>query len=408
MSSAIDVFEEEASFDDRESLSSSEWVSTSSKRSSHPYITPDGRSQASSVDRRAKEKLATLTNLEFSCGLQWKQFHIDTTRNLLYLRVDLHRSFDKNGWILLPDADVLQSISQHMNDPQRRTYKQVLLRRQYTYRIIPLQLSRDNISVFRRVSSASEDPQYETINLMAPLTVESHINPFFAIANAGPKIESHSNLLPQPWRGHADIAQLLLIWTQMKNVEPARQWFANPYQGHGARRGGGSRGGGGYGGGRGSRDGGHGSRDGGHGSRDGGHGSRDGGHGSRDGGNNSGDGDGDASPPSRHTRFSGDVVEGDVDLPELDQDNQTHMTESDVLTLAALRTVPVVDRTHFLAKWLGGILEPRSKSESNQYHECEGPARLAGSKEANILIVKDIRRTYLGFLYNVRKENPQS
>lgn len=216
-----------------------------------------------------------------------------------------------------------------MDDPQRRTYKQVLLRKQYTYRVIPLQLSRDNISVFRRVFGPSEDPQYETIDLVAPLTVESHINPFFAIANAGPKIESHSNLLPRPWRGHSNIAQLLLIWTQMKNVKPAQQWFANPYKGHGARRGG-SRGGGrrgGRGGGRGSRDGGRGARD------------------SEDGGNNLGDGD-------RDTRFS-----GDVDLPELDQDNQTHTTKSDILTHAAVRTMPVVDRTHFLTKWRGGVSE---------------------------------------------------
>jgi hypothetical protein len=78
-----------------------------------------------------------------------------------------------------------------------------------------------------------------------------------------------------------------------------------------------------------------------------------------------------------------------VDLPELDQDNQTHMTESDVLTLAALRTVPVVDRTHFLAKWLGGILEV------SQFHVFDTTSCLHDlSPEARVKVISISMQIY--------------
>ncbi|KAJ6528018.1 hypothetical protein B0H19DRAFT_1243091 [Mycena capillaripes] len=352
--------------EDRESLSSEEeWASTSDKasHSARPYSTPDGRSQASSVGRRAKEKLTALsggriclmtresapevsieaahllprsvtaqllTRLEFSWGLRWKQLHIDSTRNLLYIRVDMHRSFDKNGWFLLPEPDILQTILAFIKHRNQRTYKQVLTRKKYKYRIIPLQLFHDNIGVFRRISLEPDlAPDYDKIFPMTqecPPTVESHVNPFFAIANAGPKIQEHSDLLPSPWIGHADIQTLLFIWTMMKNAKPTQEWYKISYRGDGA------------------------------------------GHGAEDKrGSNQPDRRRDGSPPSRHrtARFfsgaAGAGPYGDIagravaDLPELDQDDQTDTTVSDVLTHAAVRIVPVEDRTDFFQKWLHGV-----------------------------------------------------
>ncbi|KAJ7137188.1 hypothetical protein C8R44DRAFT_768594 [Mycena epipterygia] len=366
MSSTPTLEDSDGGLDDRESLSSDEeWASTSDEAShpARPYSTPDGRSQASSVGRRAKEKLTALsggricimtresapevsieaahllprsttgkllTKLEFSWGLRWKQLHIDSTRNLLYIRVDIHRSFDKNGWFLLPEPDILQIILNYIKDRNQRTYKQVFTRKKYKYRIIPLQLFHDNIGVFRRISlEPGLVPDYDKIFPMtpeSPPTVESHANPFFVIANAGPKIEEHSDLLPSAWIGHADIQTLLFIWTMMKNAKPTQEWYKTPYRCNSA---------------------GHGAED------------RQGSH--------QGDRRRDGSPSSRHrtTRFFGGAAgagpSGDVagravaDLPELDEDDQTDTTVSDVLTHAAVRTVAVVDQTDFFQKWLHGV-----------------------------------------------------
>ncbi|KAJ6514016.1 hypothetical protein DFH09DRAFT_1333165 [Mycena vulgaris] len=351
----------------RESLSSSDSSYTPSQKPPSQkapsnrrglYRTPDGRSQVSSVGAPARKKLTTLSGgricvitrefapevsieaahlmprstpssmlskLEFSFGLRYKQLHIDTTRNLAYIRVDLHRSFDNKGWFFLPDSDTLNKIRDYLVQPSGITYKQLFSRAKFEYRIMPLQLHHDKIGVFRRSSAKDSEPTYDQIFPSidnSPPIVQSHINPFFVIATAGPKLEAGGlGALSTYWKSYTDISTLVYIWTLMKQATPPPQWRLDPYVG----RGGGRQ------------------------------------------GSQSGDRDRGSPAPKfgRSTRFSsndaaaagpspsgGNFGRTVADLPGLDKDDQSDTTDSDVLTHDAVRAVDFVDRSEFFEKWL--------------------------------------------------------
>ncbi|KAJ7633811.1 hypothetical protein DFH06DRAFT_1479419 [Mycena polygramma] len=342
------------------------------------YLTPDARSTTSSVAHRAKEKLARLcggrkcivTNesaprasievahllprsttatqlaiLELAFGLRYRQMHIDTTGNLEHIKSDLHRSFDHMGWFLLPELHVLQQILQFSAAPDGRTYKQVFpAAGRFKYRLVPLQLIQDNIGIWRRKSSDTPDdssapfpppPAYEQIYPigLSPLPVfeslpmlESRANPFFVIANAGPKLQASMDLLPLDWYSRADIMITNTIWTLWMSKKPTAQWRAGPYSRR--RRGNG-------GGGRRRNDG-----------TQGPPGQRDGSPAPRRNPSGSGTGSGGGGLSGHglaHTM---------ADLPELEDDHQSASTESDILTQDAVRSVVSLDRTEFLQKWL--------------------------------------------------------
>ncbi|KAJ7622993.1 hypothetical protein B0H17DRAFT_1219090 [Mycena rosella] len=278
MSTSLSAFDDE---DDggRESQSSSDLDSrdgdlgTSNKPPSltfNAYLTPDARSTTGSVAPRAKEKLARLcggrncilthepaphacievahllprsmsatqlAKLELAFGLRYRQIHIDTTGNLEHIKSDLHRSFDHMGWFLLPELQVIQEIFQFTVAREGRTYKEVFpAAGSFKYRLVPLQLIKDSIGIWRRKSSDTPvpldtsdpsnpfppPPAYDQIYPIGlyPLPVfeslpilESRANPFFVIANAGPKLQASMNLLPSNWISRVDIMTVNTIWT---------------------------------------------------------------------------------------------------------------------------------------------------------------------------------------------------
>ncbi|KAJ7073932.1 hypothetical protein C8F01DRAFT_1098734 [Mycena amicta] len=333
--------------DDRESESSC----SSSARSSR-WRLDETRSHTSSLRQRVKNKLtdlsggrvciltqesapqvsikaahlvpratsgALLAKLEFSFGLKYKQLHIDTTGNLVYIRVDLHRSFDSKGWILLPETHVIQRIQQYMGNPGTDTYKQVcscasarfyfffhcqvrqiFAERKFTYRIIPLQLFKDETTVFQRVSK-DEYRKLLPVEPFSPPTVESHANPFFVIANAGAKLEDALALLPTKWQFNPDILAVLGLWLRWKTVMPSPEWLRRPRSSPGRR--------------------------------------------AVAGVGPSGDSDTLARAAA------------DLGLPQLDRDDSsdTPATESDILTHDAVSAVDFLDRSDFFARWLHGL-----------------------------------------------------
>ncbi|KAJ7357086.1 hypothetical protein DFH08DRAFT_473632 [Mycena albidolilacea] len=77
------------------------------------------------LPRATKPRLLTILELAFN--LKYKQLHIDTTRNLVYLRADIHRSFNHDGFLLLPTRKDLQRVIDFTlseNEPTK-TYKEV-------------------------------------------------------------------------------------------------------------------------------------------------------------------------------------------------------------------------------------------------------------------------------------------
>ncbi|KAJ7086990.1 hypothetical protein C8R44DRAFT_991451 [Mycena epipterygia] len=161
------------------------------------------------------------------------------------VRADLHRSFDDNGWFLLPELKIFNRMLAF--DPRAgRTYEQLFTRKIFTYRLVPLKLFTDNGGIFRRDdpapsgtpdsdtpdpatpdsvpagapdSSASDTsdpdasdfaaffpplPTYRRIFPVGPgeplPAIESRVNPFFVVANAEPKLAAERDLKDS---GHA-------------------------------------------------------------------------------------------------------------------------------------------------------------------------------------------------------------
>ncbi|KAJ7893004.1 hypothetical protein B0H13DRAFT_2037729 [Mycena leptocephala] len=319
--------------------------------------TPEVTIEAAHLLRRStKDDL--LTKLEFVFGLKFRQMHIDTMRNLVYSMVDQHRSFDNNGFLFLPERDVIEIIQDFTTNRKGRTYKQVYSLQfscdlfcspwsKFKYRLVPLQLAKDGHGVFRRrLPNDAENAAYDQIFPLLPgaslPVIESHASPFFIIANAGLKLAKHYGLLPRFVTSDAslagDINSVAALWLQWSTAEVPKGWLERPYQ----RRSGGS--------GRGTRSGssalGHdaspsfGRRD-----ASPSFGRRDASPSSdrRGGSNRSGRGTG----RSGETRTAGD-------LPDLQLDDHSDSMESEVLTEDAVRSVACLDRTAFLEKWLDG------------------------------------------------------
>ncbi|KAF7371785.1 hypothetical protein MVEN_00035200 [Mycena venus] len=340
--------------DDRDSASSSssegadDPPAQAPSQTSQLYVTPDARSHTSSIGQRVRNKLTRLSGgrvciltkestpkisieaahlvpraasgtllakLEFSFGLNYRQLHIDTTGNLVYIRVDLHRSFDNKGWLLLPETDVIRRIQEHK--PGAGNYKQVFTETEFTYRIIPMQLFHDRTAVFQRVSPNSEEhKQIFPADPSSPPRVVSHVSPFFVVANAGAKIADSMALLPDNWQVDTDILNVVGVWLRWISVKPTQEWLKRPRFGP---RGNGRRGAGdGPGGQTGSRR------------------ERDSptprssrsAHFSTSGGVGAG-----ASPSGNN------LARASADLPQLDRDDNSDTTESDILTHDAVRAV---------------------------------------------------------------------
>ncbi|KAJ7094705.1 hypothetical protein B0H15DRAFT_135837 [Mycena belliarum] len=290
-----------------------------------------------------------LAKLELAFGLRYRQMHIDTTGNLEHLKVELHRSFDHMGWFLLPELEVIEEIMKFTLARAGRTYKEVFspATKTFKYRLVPLQLLKDNIGIWRRRSSDAPvsldttdhyhfppPPVYDQIYPLGlhpvPIfeslpIIESRANPFFVIANAGPKLDNKIFLLPLNWISRKDIMTVNTIWIIWKSMKPTPEWRAATYQ---TRHPGNGRGG------RRAKDGSQGPPE-------------------RQ----------DDSPALKRKRRSAarsvsrepsgqGLAHTMANLPELDSNHQSTSAVSDDLTYDAVRAVASLDRSKVLQNWL--------------------------------------------------------
>lgn len=200
--------------------------------------------------------------------------------------------------------------------------------------MVPLQLSKDKCGIFRLdISTGAYQQIFPLENPTAFPIIVSHANPFFVVANAGPKLVSGFDLLDTAVRGdkniRADLNAVLALWSRWSSAQPTAEWMNTPYQPRG----------------RGGRD-------------------------QRKGGTGHGKGDSsaprrDPSPAGRSGRSKdsnlglgsdegagqGRPTDG---LPELEVDAHSDSTPSEALTEDAVQSVGHLGRTVFLQKWLEG------------------------------------------------------
>ncbi|KAG1741744.1 hypothetical protein EDD22DRAFT_959001 [Suillus occidentalis] len=145
--------------------------------------------QISHVVQRSSKK-NDLTLYEYCLGLDYRHFHVDSRRNLLYLSSEIHSSFDANEWILLPNVSTLDEVKGHIaaviesrNGPTPNIVSSYqlkwTLKSRTTYTFVTLGCKE---TFFRARDISLHHYPYSDLPLL-----ESHVSPPLAVINAGPK-----------------------------------------------------------------------------------------------------------------------------------------------------------------------------------------------------------------------------
>ncbi|KAL4262279.1 hypothetical protein AB1N83_006024 [Pleurotus pulmonarius] len=133
--------------------------------------------------------------------------NIDSPLNLMYLRADWHRSFNRGHWVLLPAPDLLARIfgevlvNEDEDDLDKADIFAMFLsppknKLKYVYRFLWLgENDRPTDSPFPRRTS-SETSRLGDYDVQPPAElplIESHVRPFFVIVDTGRKLSKMAN-----------------------------------------------------------------------------------------------------------------------------------------------------------------------------------------------------------------------
>ncbi|KAM6489220.1 hypothetical protein JOM56_015390 [Amanita muscaria] len=158
---------------------------------------------AHAVQRASKS--SELTLYEYCLGLDFWAFHVDSRRNLFYLKSDWHIQFDADNWILLPSFAVLEAVRdfiQTVISARRRSAQAEIpsfftkwnLENKSKYTFIPLSsIMRDPFMRLKPVSSPAASqavPQWD-LHFYPYHTLpdlECHVAPPFVAINGGRKL----------------------------------------------------------------------------------------------------------------------------------------------------------------------------------------------------------------------------
>ncbi|KAJ7261498.1 hypothetical protein C8J57DRAFT_1232359 [Mycena rebaudengoi] len=132
--------------------------------------------------------------------------HIDMTGNLVYC------------------------LPQFCYSPATPDGLQVFTQSEFTYHVVPIHLFHDGTAVFQRVARRPEPEEHKKMlpadPSSSPITVSSHINPFFVVANAGAKILSDTR---KCWESPP---MAVNIWKELPTLtdsEPLQQQLATDF-----------------------------------------------------------------------------------------------------------------------------------------------------------------------------------
>ncbi|CAA7262371.1 unnamed protein product [Cyclocybe aegerita] len=149
-----------------------------------------------------------LSYFEFLWGIEYKEFCVDTSRNLMRLSANLHRAFDEDSWALLPiDDKVLSSMRLHYEEwkilgPEmsQKQYEHHIFkkstiygkRKAFRYVLLPLASPRFHMPVLRCrpplvVPQTAADMHIFPYNTLPELIL--HVEPHYVIWNLGEKFK---------------------------------------------------------------------------------------------------------------------------------------------------------------------------------------------------------------------------
>ncbi|KAF8900753.1 hypothetical protein CPB84DRAFT_1778827 [Gymnopilus junonius] len=167
-----------------------------------------------------------IRRLEYSWGIKYGQLNVDSSSNILRLSIDMHKSFRRTFWFLIPeDLEILQIYKQHTKRGLvDNEFANLLSAGPYRYKLIA--------SWFMKPHSITryEDPPDVPTAMINDIsraysfpyddfpTIVSHVHPRFVIYHAGYCLSKnwidfsypHSKIRPT----FIDIRSIYKLWTQ--------------------------------------------------------------------------------------------------------------------------------------------------------------------------------------------------
>ncbi|KAJ3483273.1 hypothetical protein NLJ89_g12076 [Agrocybe chaxingu] len=174
-----------------------------------------------------------LSHFEFLWGIEYKEFCVDTSRNVC-VSANLHRAFDEDSWALLPyDIGILSTMRLHydsrtQNDPETSTLYGK--RKAFRYVLLPLSSPRFHMPILRLrppfvVPQTAADMHIFPYDTLPVLIL--HIEPHFVIWNLG-EIFKRQGLTSKYIAGDPVLTPLRKYDTALRDcLEIFEMWYEN-------------------------------------------------------------------------------------------------------------------------------------------------------------------------------------
>ncbi|KAI9440066.1 hypothetical protein H4582DRAFT_1944801 [Lactarius indigo] len=173
-----------------------------------------------------------LDRLEFAWNMERFTLNVDTRYNIIRLSPTLHRAFDANDWLLLPETRIIDAYYEARNTRKLPNIDAEV----YQYTLVPHE-DMWEIPIHRQKSPPPDSP-------MRPLpkdffnyylypyhdfpTIESHVHPRFVICNSGSKLGASTGIYETTNDG---LAKVLAIWNSWRKVVLTKEFLEKTPEG---------------------------------------------------------------------------------------------------------------------------------------------------------------------------------
>ncbi|KAF9485089.1 hypothetical protein BDN70DRAFT_707974 [Pholiota conissans] len=180
--------------------------------------TPLSMEHAHVIPRRMYNDQEALANLKRAWNIKSSHLSLNTPGNIIILQRRLHRLFDQGKWMLIPDRKVIQRYYDALEHPRFP----FIAAKRFSYRFIP-HSDLVKFPIFQQEGINVQILSYPYGNL----TITSHLQPRFAIIDAGRKLASQEHKFfasdPNLLEDLDKISTIYMAWTS----KPAQSVIRN-------------------------------------------------------------------------------------------------------------------------------------------------------------------------------------
>ncbi|KAH8976874.1 hypothetical protein EDB86DRAFT_3013841 [Lactarius hatsudake] len=184
------------------------------------------------LPRSTKEPL--LDRLEFAWNMERFTLNVDTRYNIIRLSSTLHRAFDADDWLLLPETRIIDAYYNARNtrglpDIDAEVYKYTLVPREEMW----------EIPIHRQKPPPPDSPMrpppkdffsYYLYPYHDFPTIESHVHPRFIICNSGAKLVAATGIY-ETTNLKDDLTKVQVIWNSWRQAVLTKEFLEKTSEG---------------------------------------------------------------------------------------------------------------------------------------------------------------------------------